>query len=391
METKSEDGEAPTSRSLSFYLGAKDARPLPVIPQVAGAPRPRLARDFADVAAGDHPPALAAMLRNRVKRCVRCGKPNGFTLGACNACGASLADVAVTCTHNIFMGFVFGIERGPFPLTISIRHQTEDALFFDDLLALSPLHFNALPTTHWIPDWRHLLRRPAAGLRLVDALHAQCVRIGATQFLSNDAFASALFRTPFSPDDFLAGFNFPPSQYQLHLQFLAPVLLPHQRHLFERGLHFTHGRFFPCAYVRRCLALAAEAPLPAALLADGADVAAIAAHFREGHGYDYDGVHAAFVARADALWHKYARWDAGRFEGAAVLGRGGAGKEEDLVFVPTDASQKQGTDPAEVQRRIDRDRLCLQNYGRPYSADGKPTASYYSFAKGLGDVKSWCD
>jgi hypothetical protein len=48
-----------------------------------------------------------------------------------------------------------------------------------------------------------------------------------------------------------AGLNYPPSQYQLHVQFILPPLLPFHYHLYQRGTHFTHKRFFPVEYVTR--------------------------------------------------------------------------------------------------------------------------------------------
>ena len=59
----------------------------------------------------------------------------------------------MTYSHNIFMGFIYGVQKGPFPFTISIRLQTPDMLAFDDLLALCPCHLNIIPTTAYISDW----------------------------------------------------------------------------------------------------------------------------------------------------------------------------------------------------------------------------------------------
>ncbi len=55
-----------------------------------------------------------------------------------------------------------------------------------------------------------------------------------------------------------AGFNYPPSQYQLHLQFMVPPFLPFQWLACLKGVHFTPGRFFPFEYVRAVLS--AEGP-----------------------------------------------------------------------------------------------------------------------------------
>ena len=48
-----------------------------------------------------------------------------------------LAAVPVTYTHNIFSSFVYGISKGPFPFTISIRHEDESFIVLDDLLSLT--------------------------------------------------------------------------------------------------------------------------------------------------------------------------------------------------------------------------------------------------------------
>ena len=49
----------------------------------------------------------------------------------------------------------------------------------------------------------------------------------------------------------IVGLNFPPSQYQLHLQFMLPPLMPFHWKLYKEGVHFTPGRFFPLAHTLR--------------------------------------------------------------------------------------------------------------------------------------------
>ena len=51
----------------------------------------------------------------------------------------------------------------------------------------------------------------------------------------------------------IMAFNLPPSQYQLHLQYMLPPLLPSHLGVFRRGAHFVHLRHFPMAYVREAL------------------------------------------------------------------------------------------------------------------------------------------
>merc|ERR1712183_867787 len=47
----------------------------------------------------------------------------------------------------------------------------------------------------------------------------------------------------------VAAFNLPPSQFQIHLQYMLPPLLPVHVGILRKGAHFMHGRHFPIAYV----------------------------------------------------------------------------------------------------------------------------------------------
>jgi hypothetical protein len=68
---------------------------------------------------------------------------------------------------NIFTSFIFGIEKGRFPYSISIRAQSREFLVFDDLMAASPCHLNCIPTYAYIPDLRSLFEQPGKGLKLL--------------------------------------------------------------------------------------------------------------------------------------------------------------------------------------------------------------------------------
>ena len=84
------------------------------------------------------------------------------------------------------------------------------------------------------------------------------------QFLADDAWMAGVYGTPRPSDETLrravvAGLNAPPSQYQLHLQYLLPPLLPRQLQLYRAGNHFTKDRFLPLDWVLAALdALAAK-------------------------------------------------------------------------------------------------------------------------------------
>jgi hypothetical protein len=351
------------------------------------------------------------MLRNRVKKCELCGKPNGFTLATCNQCGHSLTATAISFTPNVFMGFVFGIAKAPFPLTISIRAQDDSTIVFDDLLALSPLHLNVIPTAQFIPDWRYLLRRPREGLEVSEKMLQKCQTVADEQFLGHDSeWRRTLLRrartpvlspaggevTQFSVQHHMCcGFNYPPSQSQLHLQYICPNVMPFQYAQFLNGVHFTVGRFFPFSYVRRCLeilaeremAAAASSTIPSDLLQDDTDVASIIQYFTDVHQHDYAAAHALFCKRFADLAEEFSNWDADLFEGRVVPTANGCGvllrhSATDGVPVPLETVVI-----AEVAAA---DKVELQSYGRPYNAaTGRPTGSYYAHPKQPEDIAVW--
>ena len=357
-------------------------------------------------------PAVAARLQrmawNRVRRCA-CGKCVAATLAACNGCGAPLAGVPVTRTENVFAGFVLGVERcAHFALTISARAQTPRTLVFDDPLALAPCHLNAVPAQDYVADWRGLLRRPAAGLALVRELRAHCDRVAREQFLADRAWRAKALRADADADAVLAaalaGFNLPPSQFQLHLQYILPPLLPQQHRMLRAGLHFTKGRFVPYEYVEAVLDAAAKDPhlLDGLHLCDGGEdqeeeedkmpsLDVIVAHFAQGPAHiDYNTYHAALLARAEEAQRRFANWDPADFGGflaGSTLHRfTRVEARPDGTFV---CHADAGT-PADVRALVAADKKTLQNYGRPYSPEtGNPTGTYYRFPKDPEEINIW--
>jgi hypothetical protein len=331
-------------------------------------------------------------LTNKVKKCSSCGKPNGFTLSACNSCGSDLTAVAIGTSTNVFMGFVFGIQKGPFPFTVSIRHQCEKALVIDDLLALSPLHFNVIPTTQYIPDWRYLLRRPAEGLQLIDFL-LKCCGDATKPFFENQAWCDkVLAQQPngekFSLSEIMAGFNYPPSQYQLHIQYMLPVLTPFHYANFLKGIHYTYKRFFPVKYVQQCLKFAAEAsPLPAAVLDPNASIESTIEYFEAKFHLSYDKALNDEKNKFQNNARKWANWHPEDFGGTVIEVRGVP------KYIRNDDGEEDASVSSDIAGLNNKDRLVLQNYGRPYTvaANGHeaPSGSYYSFCKKPEDVTSW--
>jgi len=337
-------------------------------------------------------PDATFQLQNRVRKCTKCGKPNAYTLTVCNSCGATLPE-EIGFTNNIFTGFIFGVKKAPFPFTISLRHQSPEAIVFDDLLALSPCHQNVIPANTYIADIRALFAAPAQGLAMISALCDRTWGVVVSQFLSNDAWRTKMLKhggahvrtdwlrthpgaDPLSFDwlrpHVFSGFNYPPSQYQLHIQHIMPPLTPHHYQMYLDGHHFTKHRFFPFVYV----AAALQACVDAERSIEGAaamDIEALVAEIAT-LGVDYNAVYDAEYARYGESHRLLANWSVDDFE-SIVVG-------DEVRDLATMASTTQSAEDAEKMKSGVYDKNALQNYGRPYdAASGRPSGTYYAHTK----------
>ena len=96
---------------------------------------------------------------------------------------------------------------------------------------------------------------PVSGLKIVNELFDTCWEAFVKQFYGNDAWRTRMLKGSPSPEALkkhvIAGFNYPPSQYQLHLQFIVPPMVPFHYFQYKNGIHYTPKRFFPIEYVRK--------------------------------------------------------------------------------------------------------------------------------------------
>jgi hypothetical protein len=336
-------------------------------------------QDFRDTYKDDK--VTQERLRNKVKKCANCGKPCAFTLADCNACGASLKDVDVSYTDNVFMGFVFGIGGNDrFPFKISIRHQSPDFLCFDDPLSMSTCHLNCIPTTVYCPDCRYLFRNPKEGLRLIDGMFRVAAEVAMKQFWGNTAHRNTFLTgatPPASVEEVLsvvmAGMNCPPSQYQLHLQFIHAPLLPFHYAQALEYRHFHYGRFFPFEYMRAALALGDQVRMD---IKEDTDMNDIVNHVRS-LGVNYDEYQTRLQSKFRELQQRFACWKEEDFDGQCINGK----------FFPFKDCGKEGdADPKQIQAE---DTQKLQNYGRPYGADGKFTGIFYGYPKKPEDIQGF--
>lgn len=314
-------------------------------------------------------PELEAMLYNDVKMC-SCGKPCAFTLTNCNACGKPLPE-EISKSENVFSAFLFGVKsasRG-FPYLISLRRETEDVLCFDDMLQLTPCHLNGVPKRFYIPDWRFLCLNPKEGLKLLDTMEAELW--AATQpFLQDPEFRKGLYRDGTTDEDIkkniIVSFNFPPSQFQMHVQWLVPPLTPFQHFMAETRNHFHEGRAFPMSYVRNVLKL--DKPYD---VNKNTPIESIVEYYK-GLGVDYKAEWTEWyenIGIGSTLAMQ--NWKPADFKYVVQDGKAHnftieAGKVK-LGDAVVDA------DPVKIQAA---DKAILQNYGRPYNEAGKPSGTY---------------
>uniref|UniRef100_A0A7S1I687 Uncharacterized protein n=1 Tax=Eutreptiella gymnastica TaxID=73025 RepID=A0A7S1I687_9EUGL len=335
----------------------------PCVPNIKGQSEPSFSGTFDDLLAQTtNKAALQVQLKNKVKKC-SCGKPCAFTLAVCNSCGRSLADTEISYTNNVFMGFIYGLKGLP----VSLRYESEDFLCFDDLLAISSAHFNCIPTSVYLPDVRYVLKDPKAGLKLIQSMHDICWQIFVSQFYGNVEWRKKTFKGNPSPEELrplvITGFNYPPSQYQLHLQFIVPPMMPTHFAMYQQGHHYTHKRFIPFEYIEQVLKL--EQPLNQA---DSMSIGEIIHHFNT-LGVEYDAIHSSCYQRYGASQAQLANYDPNDF--GAIIVNGTA------MYDLKNGAEIAGADVKVVQAA---DKMALQNYGRPY-INSQPSTSYYSFAK----------
>jgi len=308
---------------------------------------------------------------NKVKLCT-CRKPVAFSLPNCNGCGLDLTNTPISFSPNIFSSFAYGIQKGAFPFTISMRAMDKESIVIDDLLALTATHFNVIPTNQYLSDWRYLCRKPKEGLQLIDSLFDKAWVVLRDQFLSNSEWRNKIIspETKLDINDFknhlACGCNYPPSQYQLHLQFMLPPFLPQHWLLFLKGLHFTYERFFPVEYIRAVLQL----NIPYDVKEDTKIEDII--YFYDQKGVSYQKIWQYSYEQYSASHKRFSNWNPQDF-GGILIG--------DNFCTISDNKASINDEQFDLKAIQNSDKMILQNYGRPYNESGKPTGGYYSFPR----------
>jgi len=364
-----------------YLAGLKDGRSFPTVPILPDRAEPAFVGTLDDVARAH--PLIAPCLYNEAKICAGCGKPCVWMLTACNSCGERLGD-APTKTENVFAAFMLGVStagRG-FPYQISLRRSTEHVLIFDDMLSLTPCHFNAISAKYYIPNWTFLLRAPRQGLELLDLLEAE-IWTAAAPFVNNLEFRKTMFRNVASEEDIqnsaISYFNCPPSIFQMHVQWMLPPLMPYQHFMVESKRHFPQSRAFPMTYVRQVLALDIPYDVqPTTLVED------IVKFYND--RVNYESHWRDFFQHCVQQTLNTQNWDPDDFD--YVVQDGKAHK-----FQVVEGSVEVGAPVEQELRKIQaKDKAVLQNYGRPV-VDGKSSGTYTPRPilpqMGSGGFQSW--
>jgi len=320
---------------------------------------------------------------NKVKKCPdpRCKKPCAYTMEHCNQCAAALADVEVSTTENIFMGFIFGVKGGFFPYTISLRAESERFIVFDDLLGTAPMHTLIIPAFSWIPDFRHFFLAPQHALGIIEEMYQEGRRVMRTQFWNNKKFHDKYWSNVEDMDSLIvAGFNYPPSQWQVHMQFLAAPSSPYFYNAMQRGLHLNNGRFFPLAYIKAILNSVIEFPLSPHINTE-TEADEIVQYFNQ-RQIKYNDFHNRELQRWQKLQEQCSAYHVNDFTRLVI---------EDTVFDMN--LQRTEEDAKKLQKR---DKVALQNYGQPYKKHpdvigkfSEYAGSYYAFTKKPEELKPW--
>merc|ERR1712232_244529 len=112
----------------------------------------------------------------------------------------------------------------------------------------------------------------------------------------------------------MAGMNCPPSQYQLHLQFIHAPLLPFHYALALQYKHFHYGRFFPFEYMRAALAMGDKVRMD---IKEDTEMQDIINHVNS-LGVSYDEYQNRLQTKFRELQQRFTPWKEDDFEGECV-------------------------------------------------------------------------
>jgi len=338
-------------------------------------------------------PHIVRQLSNTVKICPKCRKSCAFSLSTCNNCSQSLVGEPISRGDNSLTGFIYGIRYCQnYDLGTSIRYEDRHFFVYDDIMQTTMIHLNSIPTFVYIPDFRYLFSRPMIGLGIVKDLY-RVGKIGAKKMFEQDAFVEKFYSVKAKEEmnrlgvdewidaNVFAGFNYPPSQCQLHLQFILPPYVPYHSVLLSEGKHGDLGRFFPYKFLVRVLETAVErsttVPIEEIEKMTGTR---LAEYLSEKFGVDYSAYFEACVRQNERVSDFCANWDSNDFEYVVIDKR---------IVVRKDTGQvESGISAVDL---IKKDQGVFQSYGKQHKkSEGEGVKlQYYSFAREPGSLPDW--
>mmetsp|Transcript_19077 Transcript_19077/g.24739 ORF Transcript_19077/g.24739 Transcript_19077/m.24739 type:complete len:380 (+) Transcript_19077:406-1545(+) len=308
---------------------------------------------------------------NQIKKCSTCKKVCAITMTHCNGCGTILSE-EISQSFNVFMGFIFGIEKANFPLKFSLRLETDQVFVFDDPLALTPAHVCAVPRNFYIPSALTLFQHPKKGLTIIQQLENEAWRAIEMNFLQSPAWKTQFLQqdTANLRDFIISGVNIPPSQYQLHIQFMLPPLLPQHFSLFQRDLHFNTGRFVPTTYLLDALSALETTPLFVSTLNE------LTSKVQELTGLNYQQYSQDYKLRVHNAQLKLAKWHLDDFDFMLLDDSDISTFETRLLSTNKERISLLNNFPDNETVLFKEDTRRMQQYGRPFDEHGQPTGCY---------------
>mmetsp|Transcript_25414 Transcript_25414/g.30131 ORF Transcript_25414/g.30131 Transcript_25414/m.30131 type:complete len:415 (-) Transcript_25414:193-1437(-) len=361
--------------------GAKESAFLQIEQRNGGQEQPSFDGDVGAFATNNND----SQLYNSIKKCDSCGKVNAYSMLECNGCGNPIQNTEISQSNNVFMGFIHGIAKGPFPFKISLRQESDDFIVFDDPLAITRAHVCSIPTNMYIPEMRYLFLNPKLGLEIVNKLSDVAWDATEKHFLSNKLWKSKVFSIEgqsldhniLRSEHVCTGFNFPPSQYQLHLQHMLLPMTPFHIGMYRAGKHCTYGRFFPLKWVVQSLEKLVELKLtvPEAIELDSESLCATVKNIT---GISYDMIHSECYKNYENSHNFLSNYSIEDFE--YLLPENDSLSNDSSIL---SISSKNIIDNDTLSRKDieNNDKTVLQAYGRPYDDGNKQYGVYYSHTK----------
>ena len=336
-------------------------------------------------------PNIYRQLSNRVKICPKCRKSCAFSLTSCNNCSCDLSSEPISRGDNSLTGFIYGIRYCQnYDLGTSIRYQDENFFVYDDIMQTTMIHLNSIPTFVYIPDFRYLLSRPSIGLEIVGNLF-RVGNIAAKKMLENTNFCNKFYSEKARKDmmrmgfddwidtNVFAGFIFPPSQCQLHLQFILPPYVPYHSVLLAEGKHGDMGRFFPYRFVMKILETAIQESIQIEFKEiEEMTGIELANYLSKRYKIDYYKFFEECVGTNSRVSDYCANWKSDDFEYVVI--------DKRIVVKRDDGKVETGISAVDM---IKEDQKRFQSYGKHRKGEGGMKLQYYSYARSPGELKDW--